>query len=111
DVIVAADTSTQPGPFIMPVGNAVFFRASGAGTGLELWKTDGTPAGTALVKDIFPGAGGSVPTRLTNVNGTLYFSANDQAGPARTFRSDGTPDGTVRVDSLAGSPPPGTPAA
>ena len=31
-------------------------RRTTARTGIELWKTDGTPAGTALVKDINPGA-------------------------------------------------------
>jgi ELWxxDGT repeat protein len=36
--------------------------------GRELWKSDGTEAGTVMVKDIQPG-------RLVNVNGTFYFSA------------------------------------
>jgi hypothetical protein len=30
-----------------------------------------------LVADIFPGKYGSLPSYLTNVNGTLFFSAND----------------------------------
>ncbi|MGL5094852.1 MAG: hypothetical protein ACRDD1_04650, partial [Planctomycetia bacterium] len=39
------------------VGGLLFFRANdGSGTGVELWKSDGTAAGTVLVKDIFPGA-------------------------------------------------------
>jgi ELWxxDGT repeat protein len=44
--------------------------------GDELWKSDGTAAGTVLVKDIFPDHSSS-PNNLTNVNGTLYFDATD----------------------------------
>ena len=43
----------------------------------ELWRSNGTAAGTVLVKDINPGSNGSYPTCLTNVNGTLFFQAND----------------------------------
>src|SRR5262249_55718315 len=42
--------------------------------GAELWKSDGTDAGTALVKDLRPGPTGSGPSNLTNVNGTLFFT-------------------------------------
>jgi ELWxxDGT repeat protein len=45
--------------------------------GFELWKSDGTSAGTVLVKDIYPGPFNSGPSGLTNVNGTLFFVAND----------------------------------
>ena len=45
--------------------------------GNELWKSDGTDAGTVMVADIVPGTGGASPHELTNVNGTLFFFAND----------------------------------
>ena len=45
--------------------------------GRELWQSNGTAAGTALVADINPGSAGSYPSSLTNINGTLFFSAND----------------------------------
>ena len=48
-----------------------------ATNGWELWKSDGTAAGTVLVKDIRAGHDGSIPGYLTNVNGTLFFQAND----------------------------------
>src|SRR4051812_2434401 len=40
---------------ITVVGATAFFVSQTPETGYELWKTDGTTAGTALVKDIFPG--------------------------------------------------------
>ena len=74
-----------------------------ARTGSELWKSDGTAAGTVLVKDINPGSAWSYPDNLTNVNGTLFFTANDGSGTSRLWQSDGTAAGTVPVANLAAS--------
>ena len=35
--------------------NGTIFRAQDNTNGYELWKSDGTTAGTSLVKDIYPG--------------------------------------------------------
>src|SRR5947208_6100041 len=57
--------------YITNVNGTVFFqRYVDANTGYELWKSDGTDSGTVMVKDIYPGAGSSGPTYLSNVNGT-----------------------------------------
>ena len=62
--------------------------------GCELWRSDGSWSGTTRVKDIQPGALGSNPDELTDVNGTLFFlSAYGQ----ELWRSDGTESGTVKV--------------
>src|SRR5438105_7542425 len=55
---------SSPGQ-IVEVGASVFFTATDRDHGRELWKTNGTPAGTALVKDIQPGSGSSYPQYLT----------------------------------------------
>ena len=47
--------------------------------------------------DIFPGSSGSAPFELTNVNGTLFFSASDAIGSRGLWRSAGTTAGTMRV--------------
>ncbi|MCW5203024.1 hypothetical protein VU12_08800, partial [Desulfobulbus sp. US4] len=47
--------------------------------GRELWKSDGTEAGTVIVKDIYAGLTGSNPNYLTVVDGRLYFSADNGA--------------------------------
>jgi ELWxxDGT repeat protein len=66
-------------------------------TGDELWKSDGTPSGTVRVLDIRPNADGSAARYLTNVNGTLYFRADDGSTGYELWKSDGTESGTVRV--------------
>jgi len=42
-----------------------------------LGESRGTPATTGLLQDIRPGPASSFPSFLTNVNGTLFFQAND----------------------------------
>ena len=61
------------------VNGTLYFTANNGLTGEELWKSDGTSAGTVLVRDIRSGDGtsSSTPRYLTNVNGTLYFRADD----------------------------------
>jgi ELWxxDGT repeat protein len=68
--------------------------------GYELWKSDGTEAGTLPVKDIRPGSSSSSPYRLTNVAGTLFFSADDGATGDELWKSDGTDSGTLPVADI-----------
>lgn len=77
-------------------GSTIYFTARDA----ELWKSDGTPAGTALVKDINPGRAGSEPSFLTILSGTLFFRADDGSTGPELWKSDGTPQGTVLVKDI-----------
>jgi ELWxxDGT repeat protein len=97
---------TEFGRFVQ-VGGQAFFSAgstSNFSTDYELWKTDGTAAGTVLVKDIRPGKSGSYPRYLTNVNGALFFVANDGVNGYRLWKSDGTAAGTQMVSNRAELP-------
>jgi ELWxxDGT repeat protein len=86
------------------VNGTLFITANDGTSGNELWKSDGTEAGTVRVKDILPGTGGSGPDTLTNVNGMLFFNADDGVSGRELWKSDGTEAGTVRVkDILPGS--------
>jgi ELWxxDGT repeat protein len=55
----------------------LYFRGTGANTGAELWKSDGTPGGTVLVADIAHGTNGSQPNEMLFMGGTLFISAED----------------------------------
>src|SRR5262245_36968140 len=54
----------------------------------------------ALVLDIQPGATGSSPTFLTDVEGTIYFQANDGVHGPEPWKSDGAAGGTVLVKDI-----------
>lgn len=93
-------------------GGYLYFRAYTAESGIELWKSDGTAQGTALVKDIWPGnlglSGSSLhplltfPTSLTDYKSKLYFATYD-GEPGSTLHTlwatDGTEAGTVNIRS------------
>ncbi len=92
--------SSSPGGLI-DVDGTLFFHAADGDTGRELWRSDGTAAGTLLVEDIFPGAvPSSTPTELTNVNGTLFFRAEEGSAGGELWKSDGTAAGTVLVKDI-----------
>ncbi len=52
--------------------------------------------GTVQVKDVNSGAGSSSITQLNNINGKLYFRANDGSG-VKSWVSDGTTAGTISL--------------
>lgn len=89
----AVPASSYPS-FLTDVNGILFFSADDGIHGSELWMTDGTPAGTKLVADIYPGPEGSFPADLTNVNGTLFFSADDGVHGTELWISNGTRVGT-----------------
>jgi ELWxxDGT repeat protein len=66
--------------------------------GEDLWKTDGTVGGTSLVK-AFPASESGV-TSLTNVNGTLFFLADDVTHGQQLWTSDGTASGTIMLTDI-----------
>jgi ELWxxDGT repeat protein len=96
-------------PEFTAVGGTLFFRAWDPGHGVELWKTDGTPQGTALVLDAVPGPDSSDPMELTAAGSRLYFSARDGLHGRELWTSDGTAAGTHRVEDLAPGPSSSSP--
>jgi ELWxxDGT repeat protein len=80
----------------------VYFTAYTDATGAELWKSDGTAAGTVMVRDINPGADNSYPANMVNWNGILFFTAShNSAGASGLWKSDGTTSGTELVKELS----------
>lgn len=79
--------------------NQLFLAANDGASGKEIWKSDGTVAGTTLLKDIAIGNGSSISNEfkvLTLNNGKFYFIANTATG-YQLYESNGTTSGTVSL--------------
>ena len=85
----------------MQVGDKVFFVGSDATSGRELWVTDGTSAGTTLVKDITPGATSTVIILLLGTyQNRLVFMADDGVHGREPWITDGTAAGTFLLKDI-----------
>jgi ELWxxDGT repeat protein len=89
-------------------GGSLYFDATDGVHGLQLWKTDGTAAGTVQLNDLIPGYS-SWGTDLTDVNGTLYFldtlGSTGRGGDIfnSLWRTDGKPAGTSEIGEADGA--------
>ena len=79
----------------------IYFLASDDYYKSELWRTDGTSAGTTLIKDIYPGSDYAL-NNFVNVNGTLFFTVYKGTEGNELWKSDGTSAGTVMITELFG---------
>ncbi|MBX3740625.1 MAG: cadherin-like domain-containing protein [Akkermansiaceae bacterium] len=100
-----------PSPPILLTETHLYFAASGGGSLVELWKTDGTAAGTLMVKDIRPGGLASNPRDLTRLGSLVIFSADNGTNGTELWKSDGTEAGTVLLKDLNPGSAPSYPAA
>jgi ELWxxDGT repeat protein len=82
------------------MGDFLYFYGGDQVHGYELWRTDGTPTGTMMIKDIMPGSGNSYVANLTASEDKLYFFADDGLHGYELWRSDGTMNGTVLVKDI-----------
>ncbi|MGL4460945.1 MAG: ELWxxDGT repeat protein [Planctomycetia bacterium] len=98
------------------VDGTLYFIADDGTSGVELWRSDGTTSGTFRVKDIGPGADDGLTrysqffdTILANVDGKLFFQANDGSRGLELWTSDGTESGTLLVKEVVVGSPNGVP--
>lgn len=109
--------STEPGSSypnqLMPLpGGRLLLQMHTRATGLELWTTDGTPAGTAMVIDLVHGPAEASIQQLTELTpGTYLFTANVPGLGTELWRTDGTAAGTIMVADIAVGGAPSSPAS
>ena len=90
------------------VKNTLYFTGEINGSGNELLISDGTPLGTRLFLDILPenrvdGVAvneSSDPENLTDVDGILFFTADNGTNGTELWKSDGTVEGTNLVADI-----------
>jgi ELWxxDGT repeat protein len=86
---------------LLDVNGTLYFRATDVTHGEEIHRSDGTAAGTSLVKDLTPGAGSPSFGPFASANGRLFFTASSATGNG-LFVSDGTEAGTSLIPLPAG---------
>jgi ELWxxDGT repeat protein len=97
--------NSNPTNFFALGNGKALFQANDAVAGAELWVTDGTAAGTSLLKDIRSGGSGSFPQGFAALgNGLTLFQATDATHGAELWVTDGTTGNT----SLLADINPGT---
>lgn len=83
--ILLEDVEKTPGQRgaqrITPIGEVAYFAGRDATHGEELWRTDGTAAGTWRVTDLWPGRGGSLPDDIVPfADGVMFVAADERHG-------------------------------
>jgi ELWxxDGT repeat protein len=76
------------------LGDKFYFLTTVANENALLYESDGTPDGTALIKDMGEAHLGAQLFSVLNYQDTLYFAADDADVGIEMFHSDGTTDGT-----------------
>lgn len=103
DLLVGPASSTPQ--YLTRIGDLLYFRADNDFCRPQLWRSDGTPTGTFLTSEL------SYPTHLVDVEGELYFVANEnelwkidkQSGTPRRLKSLQRSGANVQIVKMARS--------
>ena len=88
---------------LVNVNGTLFFAANDGIAGEELWKSDGTGAGTVRIMDIHPGGASSILDSFTKAGAYLFFTfrgSDVSQKNSELWRSDGTAEGTMALRTL-----------
>ncbi len=86
------------------VGDELLFCASTSAAGTQVWRSDGTIAGTfplSAFGDIYPFAYSAYRVEATKLAGSYYFLGFGEDNAYSLWRSEGTPGAAVRVRRIA----------
>ncbi|HSN60697.1 MAG TPA: hypothetical protein VLR49_07170, partial [Ferruginibacter sp.] len=104
DIIPGPDSSNKIDQYhLYSNGTYLLFAAKTASSGIELWKSDGSNAGTQLFLDINTGNAGadsSLPDNFFSFNGLVLFTATDATHGNEIWKTDGTLPGTVLLKDI-----------
>ena len=102
----AGDGHTPWKFYQMAGSNGTLYMTAKDGTyGLELWRYDGLGS-PKMIKDIYSGPGGSLPTYMTPLGENIYFSAKDSLN-WELWRYNAVKDSTEKVGGNATGHNPG----
>src|SRR5687768_4596982 len=96
DAVPERDTQSSDPSHLFAAGDTLYFSANDGVHGHELWTSDGTAAGTVMVKDLLPGTASSHPQSFALMDGTIYFIA-ESVDSRQLWKTDGTDGGTSFV--------------
>lgn len=82
------------------VDGTSFFVARDSAHGRELWRSDGTQAGTRMVRDVTPGWQSSNILQMTPFKNGVAFFVRGEDQKLALWVSDGTRDGTTKVADM-----------
>lgn len=100
--IITGNQSSSNNDKKVKIGNVWYFNASDS-RGSELWKSDGTPEGTSIVKDINLGANSTFIQEIVAVDNIIYFiTISTNENKKRLWRSDGSESGTFEIPLNSG---------
>ncbi|MFT3786190.1 MAG: dockerin type I domain-containing protein [Tepidisphaeraceae bacterium] len=109
----SAGTSSVVSSTTLPVGipralvsmnSMLYFAFNQATTGTEVWKSDGTAAGTSELVDLYRGTESSSPVPLGTIGNTLIFGATDSATTTGLYKTSGVAGDITFIAGSAGAP-------
>ena len=100
DITASSFNGFSLGEVVPTASGIYYFLADRPASGTELWRTDGTRAGTYLLKDVYPGPRSAEIDQLVAFgNGVLFVGESAEFG-RELFYSDGTAGGTSVLADL-----------
>jgi ELWxxDGT repeat protein len=89
------------GPGMVAAGGRLFLSATDSTHGSQLWVTDGTACGTAMLTNANVPSGGLRPEGLGAVGARVFFEGGESTNGVQLWTSDGTSAGTRMLSNFS----------